>query len=200
MALFHLTNLEYDLSKAVTKKWFRFYEHKNQLCCGFHKDHCTHMFLIKTVHLSQKLLLAVRVGGQEVSGEREGVGDNLVASDEEDEGLAHDLIHSQRLGQGSGLVSLRRICCGFGGGKDLSDDVKVLHAHRGDRMSGIQDHLEKVSPPLRDERRKRTFWSSSHISETSEKTKEDASVAFKELNRNKDPDRRLLRWQKPGVA
>lgn len=38
-------------------------------------------------------------------------------------------------------------------GEDLCDDVKALHAHGGGRMAGIQDHLEEVSPPLRDERR-----------------------------------------------
>lgn len=63
----------------------------------------THVFLVETVHFCQKLLLAVRVGGQEVGGERECVGDDLVASDEEEEGLAHNFIHSQRLGQESGL-------------------------------------------------------------------------------------------------
>lgn len=115
------------------------------------------MFLAETVHLFQKLLLALRVGGQEVGGERESVGDNLVASNEEDEGLAHHLIHTQRLGQGSGWVSPGSVCWAFGGRKDLTDDVKVLHAHGGGRMAHILDHLEEISPPLREERRKHTF-------------------------------------------
>lgn len=121
-------------------------------------DSCTHMFLAEMVHLSQKLLLAVRVGGQEVGGERESVGDDLVAGDEEDEGLAHHLIHSQRLGQESGLVLLGRVHCAFSGREDLPDHVKVLHTHGGGGVSGIQDHLEEISPPLRNKRRKSIFW------------------------------------------
>ena len=105
------------------------------------------MFLAETVHLFQKLLLALRVGGQEVGGERESVGDDLVAGDKEDEGL----------GQGSGWVSPGRVCWAFGGRKDLTDDIKILHAYGGGRMAHILDHLEEISTPLREERRKHTF-------------------------------------------
>lgn len=108
------------------------------MSCGFHTDDCTHKFLIKAVHLCQKLLLAVRVGGQEVGGERERVGEDLVASNEEDEGLAHNLIHSQRLGQASGLVRVGGTRSAVGG-EDLSDHIKALHTHRGGRVSGVQD-------------------------------------------------------------
>lgn len=127
------------------------------MSCGFPMDNGTHIFLLKAVHLCQKLLLAVRVGGQEVGGKRERVGDDLIASDEEDEGLAHDLIQSQRLGQVSGLVWPGGTHGAVGGGEDLSDHVEAVHTQRGGQMSGIQDQLEEISPPLRDKRRKRPF-------------------------------------------
>lgn len=153
VALFHLINLGCDVNKAVNKNKFHLHEHTIvRISHGPLDPTCTHIFLVKPVHLSQKPLLAVGVGGQEVGGEGESVGDDLVASDEKEEGLAHDLVHGQRLGRVTGLVFLRRIRRAFMG-EDLCDDVKALHAHGGGRMTGIQDHLEEVSPPLRDKRR-----------------------------------------------
>lgn len=68
--------------------------------------HCTHMLYHEEVHLFQKPLLAVRVGGQQVCDEGECVRDDLVASNEEEEGLAHNFIHSERLRCGYRLAPL----------------------------------------------------------------------------------------------
>lgn len=156
------------------------------MSCGFRTTDCTHIFLIKAVHLCQKLLLAVRVGGQEVGGKRKRVGDDLVASDEEDEGLAHDLVHSQWLGQAAGLVWPGGTRSAVGGGEHLSDHIKAVHPHRGGGMSGIQDQLEEISPPLRDKRRKCRFWPPSHMSEISWTRKWSFSKEL-ELDGNQHP-------------
>lgn len=50
------------------------------------------MLLHEEVHLFQKLLLAVRVGCQQVGDEGKCVSDDLMASNEEEEGLAHNFI------------------------------------------------------------------------------------------------------------
>lgn len=108
----HLVNLECGFSKAVTKISFTSTNTKSMVMSTSHgplDTARTHIFLAEMVHLSEELLLAVRVRGQEVGGEGEGVGDDLVASDEKEEGLAHDLVRSQRLGREPGLVFLGRI-------------------------------------------------------------------------------------------
>lgn len=68
MALFHLINLGCDVSKAVNK--IKFHLHKHTIVWISHgpldplDPTRTHIFLVKPVHLSQKPLLAVGVGGQ----------------------------------------------------------------------------------------------------------------------------------------
>lgn len=65
MALFHLVNLECDFSEAVNKTKFHLDEHTIVWISHEPLDPtCTHVFLGEMVHLSQKLLLAVGVGGQ----------------------------------------------------------------------------------------------------------------------------------------
>lgn len=65
MVLFHLVNLECDFGKAVHKNKFYLDEHTIVwILHGPLDPTATHIFLGKMVHLSQKLLLAVGVGGQ----------------------------------------------------------------------------------------------------------------------------------------
>lgn len=65
MALFHLKHLGCDFSKAVNKNKFHLHEHTIVwISHGPLDPTCTHIFPVKPVHLSQKPLLAVRVGGQ----------------------------------------------------------------------------------------------------------------------------------------
>lgn len=85
VTLFYLTNLECGFNKFLSQVSL------NPLLVDAHTC-CTHMILHEEVHLFQKSLLAVRVGGQQVCDERECVSDDLMASDEEDEGLAHNFI------------------------------------------------------------------------------------------------------------
>ena len=84
----HLINLERGFSKAVTKISFTSTNTKSIVVWISHgplDPACTHIFLFEMVHLSQQLLLAVRVRGQQVGGKGEGAGDDLVASDEKEE-------------------------------------------------------------------------------------------------------------------
>lgn len=147
MALFHLINLKCDVSKLLKNTFTK--SAALWMLHGRLGPTCTHVPLLVKVHLFQKPLLAVGVGGQQVGGEGERAGDDLMASDEEEEGLAHNLVFSQRLGRGSGLVPWGKVHCALGRGQDFFDNVKVLYAHSVCGTSSIQHHLEEVSPPLR---------------------------------------------------
>lgn len=92
MTVFYLTNFECDFGKLLIRSSTE--STVVQMPVDAHGPRCTHMLLHEEVHLFQKPLLAVRVGGQQVCDEGERVRDDLVASNEEEEGLAHNFIHS----------------------------------------------------------------------------------------------------------
>ena len=60
--------------------------------CGVCVCVCTHVSAKEVVHLSLQSLLAVGVCGQQVAGKRQRVAARLVARQQKDEGLAHNLI------------------------------------------------------------------------------------------------------------
>lgn len=149
MTLFYLTDFGRLLIRSCTKSTAMWMPVDVHGCPWTPGPRCTYVLPHEEVHLFQKPLLAVRVGGQQVCDEGQRVCDDLMARNEEEEGLAHNFIHSERLRCGGRMAPLGWFLCALRRGQGFWDHVKAFHAHRVHGVLGIQHHLQEVSPPLR---------------------------------------------------